>query len=224
MKTSAMIDELTAAAAAITPAQEAWLVAQGVEARVQRRAGAWGRGRVHPDRPDRGLYLPADCRRGAGGTVDVLVQAVLRRPLTAGRGRFCLLDLLAWDPRSPSSWWLRIGGGPLLLGQGALDDAAAEDWDEHLMGGPRPGLRLYPTPLAWLAAGAPDDGAVVLDDGGRPWRDLFAGVERITVAEEAFAAEVHKRLRKRPPAPRLPEVWLAGGGDRTTEEEKRSVA
>ena len=60
-------------------------------------------------------------------------------------------DLLAFQPSRPDRWWLRLGVAAYLGGD-ALGDAVMDE-----------PVRVFRTPLAWLRAGAPADGLVVLD-------------------------------------------------------------
>ncbi|MBF0251897.1 MAG: hypothetical protein HQL35_14845, partial [Alphaproteobacteria bacterium] len=114
-------------------------------------------------------------------------------------------ELVAFDPRDPGRWWLRLGGerwGPVWLGQDAVDWARAE-------GAP---LTLYATPLDWLRAGC--RGAVLLDAGGDLFADLFDGIARIRVPDVAFAAKVYALLRVKPPGEARavhPEVAVMDG-------------
>lgn len=208
MTTTDMINELAATVAKLSDKQRRWLRGQGINAEFMDRAAPLGTARVYPDSPTPGMYEPADCGRGDDGTIDVIVQAVLYRPLSDGETAFRILDLVAWDPRDPARWWLRFGGVATFLNESAIDDAGALDWDEELMGCARPRLRLYATPLDWLRDGARRDGSVLLSDGGRLWRDLFAGVGGVIVNDTDFAAVVYKKLRKRGKTDPLPEVLI----------------
>lgn len=60
-----------------------------------------------------------------------------------------LVDLLAFDPRRKSEWFVRLGSEP-LLGASALS--------EQLLGKP---LHIFRSPLTWLQASC--DGIVILD-------------------------------------------------------------
>lgn len=183
-----------------------WLIDQGVSSEILRTgSGPLGAARIYPDQPEKGLFEYADCEHREDDSLDVIIQGVFFHGI---HGR--LLDLVAWNPRRPEQWWLRLGGPLTWIGEGAVLDAAWPYWEEALQGGPQPGLSLYPTPLAWLQCGARNDGAVLLDGGGRLWRDLLAGVEKVSVEDNDFAAHVYKQIRKRPPTFKLPEVWVDG--------------
>jgi len=208
MKTADLIDELEAAVAAVSAEQMRWFAGQGIDGDVRKRSGPLGRVRLLPDDPVAGLYTPIDCDRGDEGAIDAVVHAVLFWPADGCPEAFRLLDMVAWNPHKPEQWWLRCGGGVTWLGAGAVLNAGDESWDAGLLGSPRPDLRLYPTPLDWLRAGARNDGAVLLDAAGRLWRDVLAGVEKVIVEDVEFAAAVYKQIRKRPPVFKLPEVWV----------------
>ena len=60
-------------------------------------------------------------------------------------------DLLAFTSNEPGRWWLRLGLAAYLGGD-ALGDTVMDE-----------PVRVFKTPLAWLWAGAPADGLVVLD-------------------------------------------------------------
>ena len=204
-----LLRELIVAEHIVTAKQRSWFASMGINEDVMSRSGPLGRVRLMPNDPEPGLYTPTDCDRGDDGAVEAVVHAVLSRPLNSRLSGFDnFVDLVAWDPKRPDKWWLRMGGVATWIGAGAIMDAASEDWDEWLYGHPQPGLTLHQTPLDWLKAGARNDGAVVLQDGRRLWRDIFQGVKKITVADTAFADVVYKKIKKRPPTAKLPEVWL----------------
>lgn len=90
-----------------------------------------------------------------------------------------LIDLLAFDPRKPEQWWLRVGAVP-LLGSDALG--------EQLLGKP---LRVFKTPLAWLLAGL--DGVVILDLQ-RAFPDLSAAQYGLAAENPTHERELRKAL------------------------------
>lgn len=115
-----------------------------------------------------------------------------------------LIDLVAWRPEAPARWRLRLGHAE-WLNPAAVRAAQTEALDE--LARPRPPLRLYPHPHAWLLDGARRDGAVLLElPDWRALRDLLAGVPRVIVPDAAFAEIVYRELRRRRPEPKIPEV------------------
>ena len=63
-----------------------------------------------------------------------------------------IADALAFTPDEPGRWWLRTGVCAFLGGD-ALGDTVMDE-----------PVCIFKTPLAWLRAGAPPDGLVILDD------------------------------------------------------------
>lgn len=90
-----------------------------------------------------------------------------------------LVDLLAFDPREPERWLLRLGGEP-LLGRYALSD--------QLLGKP---LHVYRTPLSWLKAGC--DGVVILDPI-RSYIDLATAQYGVAGENDAHTNELRRTL------------------------------
>ncbi len=68
-----------------------------------------------------------------------------------------LIDMIAWRPDDPASWWYRQGEVDVDLGAGHLDLAHVEGWP----------ISLHRTPLGWLRAGC--RGAVLLDHCEARW-------------------------------------------------------
>ncbi len=81
-----------------------------------------------------------------------------------------VVDLLAWTTDCPARWWTRTGAH-WALGADALDRL----W----LGKP---LRAFKTPLAWLQAGAPYNGLVILD-----WRAARLHIPRVEIVAEDLA-------------------------------------
>ena len=67
-----------------------------------------------------------------------------------------LIDMIAWRPDGPATWWYRTGEGA-VLGADNLDLAHVEGWP----------ISLHRTPLDWLRAGC--CGAVLLDHCEACW-------------------------------------------------------
>ncbi len=76
------------------------------------------------------------------------LEAVILPVLDGGE----TIDLLAFNLANPARWWLRLDQAAYIGGD-ALGDAVMDE-----------PVRVFRTPLAWLQAGAPPDGLVVLDD------------------------------------------------------------
>ena len=127
-------------------------------------------------RPDGDLYQPDD---------DGL-EAVILPCFDAGETS----DLLAFAPDAPERYWLRLGQAAYLGGD-ALGDAVMDE-----------PVRVFRSPLAWLRAGAPADGLVVLDDE----------IARRELADHLVAAEdLHhgRELRRRLSVPaRHPRILI----------------
>jgi hypothetical protein len=132
-------------------------------------------------------------------------------PADWGVAAIALLDQVAWDPRAPAAWFRRTRTA-FALNEPALEGLGFEADDAKR-------LRLCATPLSWLRALDED-----LDDGtagpaclletrfptpeGRYLRDVLWGAEAVVCDDEAHAKAVYAGLRRRPPAPRLPEVFV----------------
>lgn len=110
-----------------------------------------------------------------------------------------LVDLLAFDPRRPERWWLRIGAVPLLGG----DELA------YLLLGPKlfaEPLWVHRTPLNWLRNSC--HGVVILDID-RGLGDLAIVPNGIAAEDAAHQRELKDRLA-RAAMRRLPNVIVAG--------------
>lgn len=129
-------------------------------------------------RPEGGLFAFDDTGPG------MLIQPVTDGPqasIFTGVADPAVVDLLAYQPDAPARWYLFRGESALALGQDAIRDAA-------VTGDP---LRLFRTPLTWLAGGG--DGACLLD--WRRWRSLLAGVDRLVGEDDAHDREITRLLR-----------------------------
>lgn len=198
MNERTLCEEYQEALRRMTAVQLRWL---GIDAFALDVVGGLGHAFVQPN--DDGTYSPEE------GTVSAVIMPVFTDDFDGHCHALgfapALIDLVAWDPREPSRWWCRIGGSlsdPLFLGAWNL---------ERAMGAPPPGqpdrrapVALHPSPLAWLRAGC--DGAVLVDAGGALWREALDGVTRLLIPDSEFAAFVYKELRRKLPAPPLPEI------------------
>ncbi len=82
-----------------------------------------------------------------------------------------ILDLIAFRPDQPETWWRRIGEPGLVLGSDNLDAAHTEGWP----------ISLHRTPLDWLRGDC--RGACLLDHCEARW-----AAERFAEDEAAFRA------------------------------------
>ncbi len=98
-----------------------------------------------------------------------------------------IVDLVAWSPDDPGSWWLRHGDEVPLLGARALAFAA----DRH-----EP-VTLLPTPEAWLFAHSkPNSRAVVcVLDWGVDLGPLFDGVSHVECDSVGLRDQMQRALR-----------------------------
>lgn len=114
-----------------------------------------------------------------------------------------LVDLLAFDPRRPKRWWLRVGAVPLLGG----DELA------YLLLGPKlfaEPLWVRRTPLGWLRNSC--RGVVILDFV-RALADLSAAPNGIVAEDGAHQREIKDRL-SRVVMERLPNIIVRGSEGR----------
>ena len=95
-----------------------------------------------------------------------------------------IVDLVAWWPDDPGSWWLRHGDEVPLLGARALAFAADE----------RQPIMLLPTPEAWLFAVSErsEERVVCVLDWGVGLGPLFDGVSRV----ECQGPDLQKRFQR----------------------------
>ena len=112
-ETAELADELAAAQDAMTTEQWQWLTgAAGVTPRALIAAHLPGVVRVWPGMGT--TYLPGDLDDGRA--FDAVILGVWSQPwsLDAVRLGFIarLEDLVVWNPRDPSRWWLRLGAWP----------------------------------------------------------------------------------------------------------------
>lgn len=90
-----------------------------------------------------------------------------------------LCDLLAFDPREPEKWFVRLGDEP-LLGASALSN--------QLLGKP---LHIFKTPLSWLQGGC--DGVVLLDLN-RAFVDLVTAPNGLVGEDGAHTDELRRMI------------------------------
>lgn len=165
-------------------------------------AGTVGAGRI---RVSGETFEPVeqDQPKGADGN-DQVVEGVIHG-IWQGFASPELVDLVAWCPQEPEIWWRRKGVAT-WLGEAALLRAQGLALEE-----PDQWLRLCRTPLSWLRAVTRGEAATcLLDAGGRLLRDLLFEIRAIIPDDEPHAAELYKALRRRTPAPRIPDVLQPG--------------
>jgi hypothetical protein len=141
MNTRDLEAEMRAARAALTPEHRLELIEHGVPADLIGRYLLIGAARV---RVSAGLYEPVE-DGGAAYITPVLVDNPLtpeaEGPQGCARGGGYLVDLVAWHPRRPSRWALRVGSATWL---GAIEPQYMD---------PDP-VAVRRSPLAWLQADA----------------------------------------------------------------------
>jgi hypothetical protein len=102
-----------------------------------------------------------------------------------------LLDLLAFDPRRPTRWWLRRAEHGLVLGEGNLRASLYMQTE-------CPAPVVHETPLEWLREGC--RGICPLDKAGV---DRLRDLPRLAVADEGLAARLEAAILREP---RIPEI------------------
>ncbi len=172
--------ELVASFSARRGKPEDWLVAHGVDSMaLQQWPGPVGVMSIEVVGKS-GLYQPAE--EGGG-------QPAFIHPVHADGPYSDIIDIIAWRPADPGTWWLRTGVAA-LLGGFALRCAWAHKWP----------LRLHRTPLSWLASDG--NGAVVLD-----WaycRSDLLDLAGLDAADYRHAEQIERALRvPPPPQPRI---------------------
>ena len=136
-----LLDDLVDAYRRLDDPARAWLQRQGVSTETMlMHPGPLGLSRIQTRR-DRLFDFDDDGQKA-------FVMPVVER--SAVIDTLAVVDILAFRPSDPTTWWLRLGAASILGDVEALD--------------PDHPARIYPTPLHWLAA----DGAglVALDELG----------------------------------------------------------
>ena len=106
-------------------------------------------------------------------------------------------DLIAWEPKNPTRWWLRLGIGR-VLNHDAI--GAAASW--------RFPLALRQSPFDWLRAGGDLDAGAVILDRNADLRTLLADVPKVVAASYEHGIEIERQIERR--SPRLPRIILPG--------------
>ena len=227
------------------PALERWMLAQGVPASVARiQDMRFTQARIEPND---GYFEFADDgaaglkQRGGGPTQikAIIVPEGARAPRWEGDIEIMcwatMADMVAFDIDDPSRWWRRRGAID-VLGQGALCDArVCPDMDDlfaarerlgkrrlsaaHARRMAMPPLRLFSTPLSWLAGGA--EGCCLVDRDIDP-RHVFAGVGRVACENAALAHHVQRRI-DRYAALAQPEISVMGSSRPKADSPSQSV-
>jgi hypothetical protein len=106
-----------------------------------------------------------------------------------------LVDLLAWNPKEPECWALRVGAAAWL---GCV---AVQDYPELVA---PPPTRVWRTPLSWFCADC--DGLVVLSPERTDHYRILSELQGGIIAEDDHVREVQDIVERPWPAPR---VWAA---------------
>ena len=126
-----------------------------------------------------------------------------------------LLDIVAFNSRTPGKYWLRVGAGngrwPVWLNEAAWMSAYDREG----------GLILTADPLQWMIAisNGLDDAVCLLDAGAESPRDVFGAFASVTcikgdgTADSDLANRVYKGIRQRVKTQRLPEVRVPPAGE-----------
>ena len=208
--------EFVAAEVAMSWTQCRWLFElQGISGGAWYAAGGWGTARVWPGH--NGTYLPG-CL-GDGRDFNAIILGVWSGAHSKLDDFYetwpSLIDLLAFDPKDPSRWYLRNGGeryGVMWLGEWALDTAQGLMLSDADKPGP---LRLFRTPLSWLKGGC--RGACLLspalEDKTLILREALRGTAQVICDDMAHAEAVDKALKRTWPLPKKPKVMIAEDED-----------
>ena len=188
-----MLAELRAARAAMTAEDRAELIGAGIPADIINRYPLIG---IAPMRIDNGLWQPASDGRPAFVTpvlIGDLVSPETPDPLVYARHLGGIVDLVAWHPKHPEHWALRVGAATWL---GCIEPQYLD---------PDP-VAIRRSPVAWLRAGC--DGLVILSADPADAYRLLSGCCEITAEDHQHAAELRKLVR-RPWS--LPRIMIAAG-------------
>lgn len=166
--------------------------------------GLAGVARIEP--AEFGWYSPPD-PRGSIGLPAITWTVCEGDPARA-------LDIVAMDPGDPARWWRRTCCAEILPGEMELEllDAGAA-------------IRLYETPLAWLAAGCPARGFCVLDWAGRIGQGLLADLDagRYTAVCDSDAHARRVRSLARPKRAPMKLGVESGARERADKEISHDV-
>jgi hypothetical protein len=104
-----------------------------------------------------------------------------------------VVDLVAFNPKTPKAFWVHTGAGVML---GEVSAARAEHFSEPLY--------LHETPMDWLKAAG--EGSVILD-WKHYWPLYMGSIKRVRVLDEAFGKRAADLMARPFPTPEI-EVAL----------------
>jgi hypothetical protein len=188
MNTRDLAAEMRVARESLTAAHWDELEAHGVSTTVIASFALLGAAKI---RVGNGLYEPAPDGRWAYVTpvlVDNELGPEAAQPISCARILGHLVDLLAWHPRHPRRWALRVGAAPWL---GCCEPQYME---------PEP-VRIWRSPLAWLRADC--DGLVMLSTDPADAYRLLSSLREIVAEDAEHAAELRRLVRRPWPLPRI---------------------
>ena len=166
-----LLDEFARAFARTDESHFDWMRGHGVADRTMYRGPAvFGVERPHLE--GNGLYQPHP-----DGT------SVLLSPVGwMGDFEIHLIDLVAWRPADPATWWLRLGNGDVLN----PEEVERADHFTEL-------LQLFDTPLAWLQNDC--CGSVILR-WDRGLRITLGGIDKFVCSKTAEAKHLDSLFRR----------------------------
>lgn len=188
MGTGILLDEMRAARAALTAEHRVELLEHGVPADLIGRYSLIGAARI---RINAGLYDPVPDGRPAFITpalIDNPLTPEAADPLACARVTGDLVDLVAWHPRHPSRWALRVGSATWL---GATEPQYME---------PDP-VAVRRSPLSWLRADC--DGLVILSTEPAEAYRLLSSLHAIIAEDAQHVAELRRLVRQPWPLPSI---------------------
>ena len=188
MRTADLWAEFNAARAAMSGDNRAELIGAGVAPEMIDRYPLIGVSRMQVSG---GLYQPE-----AGGRPAYVTPVLIADPvspetphrLVYARHLGECVDLVAWHPRRPDRWALRVGAATWL---GCIEPQYMD---------PDP-VALRRSPLAWLRAGC--DGLVFLSADPADAYRVLTGCHEIVAEDQQHATELRKLVRRPWPLPRI---------------------
>ncbi len=183
-----LLAELRSARAAMSRKNRAELMGAGIAPELIDRYPLIGTAEM---RIKGGLYEPAPDGAPAYVTPVLVgdpVSPEIPDPLVYARHFGDIVDLVAWHPRHPGHWALRVGAATWL---GCIEPQYLD---------PDP-VAIRRAPLAWLRAGC--DGLVILSSEPADAYRLLSGCHEIIAENQQHAAELRKLVRQPWPRPRI---------------------
>jgi hypothetical protein len=188
MKTDHLIAEMREARASLTPEHRLELIEYGVPVDLIGRYSLIGAARI---RVSAGLYDPVE-----DGVHAYITPVFVDNPLTpeaegpqgCARGGGYLVDLVAWHPKYPSRWALRVGSAVWL---GSVEPQYFD---------PEP-VAVRRSPLSWLQANC--DGLAILSQEPADAYKLLCSLHTIVAEDGSHVAELRKLVRRPWPLPSI---------------------